>query len=163
VAGTAEGITALQMDIKIGGLTSEIMEKALAQAREARLFILNKMLEAIPTPRAELSPYAPRMYRIQIPQEKIGLVIGPGGRVIRSRRAVLEGLNPQEALAASQRDQQAGREARGGGGPPRRDFDRGRGGGGRGGGNGRPRGGGGGYGGGGGGRGGGGGGYGSGG
>src|SRR5256712_13508040 len=84
VAGTAEGITALQMDIKIGGLTSEIMEKALAQAREARLFILNKMLEAIPTPRAELSPYAPRMYRIQIPQEKIGLVIGPGGRVIRS-------------------------------------------------------------------------------
>src|SRR5437870_1785753 len=267
VAGTAEGITALQMDIKIGGLTSDIMEKALAQAREARLFILNKMLEAIPTPRAELSPYAPRMYRIQIPQEKIGLVIGPGGRVIRSiieetrcsidieddgtvfvgssseemaqkaisiiesltkdvevgetytgtvtrltnfgafveilpgkdrlvrledladfparrpedvvkvgdevmvmvievdsmgrvnlsRRAVLEGLNPQEALAASQRDQQAGREARGGGGPPRRDFDRGRGGGGRGGGNGRPRGGGG-YG---GGRGGGGGGYGS--
>src|SRR5207244_12686755 len=83
------------------------------------------------------------------------------GRVNLSRRAVLEGLNPQEALAASQRDQQAGREARGGGGPPRRDFDRGRGGGGRGGGNGRPRGGGGGYGGGGGGRGGGGGGYGS--
>src|SRR5207237_964011 len=68
------------------------------------------------------------------------------GRVNLSRRAVLEGLNPQEALAASQRDQQAGREARGGGGPPRRDFDRGRGGGGRGGGNGRPRGGGGGYG-----------------
>src|SRR5436309_3989812 len=67
VAGTAEGITALQMDIKIGGLTSEIMEKTLAQAREARLFILNKMLEAIPTPRAELSPYAPRIYRIQIP------------------------------------------------------------------------------------------------
>jgi polyribonucleotide nucleotidyltransferase len=268
VAGTAEGITALQMDIKIGGLTSEIMEEALAQAREARLFILSKMLEAIPTPRTELSPYAPRMYRIQIPQEKIGMVIGPGGRVIRSiieetrcsidieddgtvfvgssseemaqkaisiiesltkdvevgetytgtvtrltnfgafveilpgkdglvrledladfparrpedvvkvgdevmvmvievdnmgrvnlsRRAVLEGLNPEEALAASQRDQQAGREARGGGGPPRRDFDRGRGGGGRGGGgDGRPRGGGGGYGGGGGGRGGGGG------
>jgi polyribonucleotide nucleotidyltransferase len=266
VAGTTEGITALQMDIKIKGLSYEIMEKALAQAREARLFIINKMLEAIPTPRTELSPYAPRMYRISIPQEKIGLVIGPGGRVIRSiieetrcsidieddgtvfvgssneemaqkaisiiesltkdvevgetytgtvsrltnfgafveilpgkdglvrledladfparrpedvvkigdevmvmvievdsmgrvnlsRRAVLEGLSAEEALAASQRDQQAGREARGGG-PPRRDFggggrDRGP----RGGGNGRPRGGGGGgYGGGGGGRGGG--------
>ncbi|HLC28494.1 MAG TPA: polyribonucleotide nucleotidyltransferase [Dehalococcoidia bacterium] len=253
VAGTAEGITALQMDIKIRGLSYEIMEKAMAQAREARLFILDKMLEAIPTPRTELSPYAPRMYRISIPQEKIGLVIGPGGRVIRSiieetrcsidieddgtvfvgssseemaqkaisiiesltkdvevgetytgtvtrltnfgafveilpgkdglvrledladfparrpedvvkvgdevmvmvievdgmgrvnlsRRAVLEGLNPEEALAASQRDQQAGREARGGG-PPRRDYDRGRDRGGRGGGNGRPRGGGGG-------------------
>ena len=84
VAGTAEGITALQMDIKVKGLSYEIMEKALAQAREARLFILSKMLEAIATPRTELSPYAPRMYRISIPQEKIGLVIGPGGRVIRS-------------------------------------------------------------------------------
>ena len=84
VAGTAEGITALQMDIKIKGVTHEIMEKALAQARDARLFILDKMLEAIDAPRTELSPYAPRMYRISIPQEKIGLVIGPGGRVIRS-------------------------------------------------------------------------------
>ncbi len=84
VAGTADGITALQMDIKIKGLSYEVMEKALAQAREARLFILSKMLEAIATPRPELSPYAPRMYRISIPQEKIGLVIGPGGRVIRS-------------------------------------------------------------------------------
>ena len=84
VAGTAEGITALQMDIKIKGITHEIMEKALAQARDARLFILDKMLEAIAAPRTELSPYAPRMYRISIPQEKIGMVIGPGGRVIRS-------------------------------------------------------------------------------
>jgi polyribonucleotide nucleotidyltransferase len=84
VAGTVDGITALQMDIKIKGLTYEIMEKALNQAREARLFILSKVLEAIASPRPELSPYAPRMYRIQIPQEKIGIVIGPGGRVIRS-------------------------------------------------------------------------------
>jgi polyribonucleotide nucleotidyltransferase len=84
VAGTAEGITALQMDIKIKGLSPEIMEQALEQARVGRLFILGKMLEAIDAPRSELSPYAPRMYRIQIPQEKIGLVIGPGGRVIRS-------------------------------------------------------------------------------
>ena len=84
VAGTAEGVTALQMDIKIKGITQEIMEKALAQARDARLFILDKMLEAIDAPRKELSPYAPRMYRITVPQEKIGMVIGPGGRVIRS-------------------------------------------------------------------------------
>ena len=84
VAGTAEGITALQMDIKVKGLSPEIMAQALEQARVGRLFILGKMLEAIEAPRTELSPYAPRMYRIQIPQEKIGLVIGPGGRVIRS-------------------------------------------------------------------------------
>ncbi len=84
VAGTASGITALQMDIKTKGITYEIMEQALEQAREARLFILGKMLEAIPAARTELSPYAPRMYRITIPQAKIGMVIGPGGRVIRS-------------------------------------------------------------------------------
>ncbi len=84
VAGTAEGVTALQMDIKVKGITLEILERALAQAREARLFILDRMLETIPASRPELSRYAPRMYRIQIPQEKIGMVIGPGGRVIRS-------------------------------------------------------------------------------
>ena len=84
VAGTAEGITALQMDIKVKGITLEILERALAQARQARLFILDRMLETIPASRPELSRYAPRMYRIQIPQEKIGMVIGPGGRVIRS-------------------------------------------------------------------------------
>ena len=84
VAGTEAGITALQMDIKIKGITDEIMERALEQAREARIFILGKMLETIPQARAELSPYAPRMYRISIPQDKIGAVIGPGGRVIRS-------------------------------------------------------------------------------
>jgi polyribonucleotide nucleotidyltransferase len=84
VAGTTEGVTALQMDIKVKGITLEVLEKALAQARDARLFILDRMLETIPTSRPELSRYAPRMYRIQIPQEKIGMVIGPGGRVIRS-------------------------------------------------------------------------------
>ncbi len=84
VAGTAAGITALQMDIKIKGITIEIMEQALRQAREARLFILDKILETIPEPRRDLSQYAPRMYRIQIPPDKIGSVIGPGGRVIRS-------------------------------------------------------------------------------
>ncbi len=84
VAGTSEGITALQMDIKIKGITYEILEKALAQAKEARLFILDKITAAIPQPRSEMSPYAPRMYRISVPQDKIGAVIGPGGRVIRS-------------------------------------------------------------------------------
>jgi polyribonucleotide nucleotidyltransferase len=84
VAGTTEGITALQMDIKVKGLTLEILGKALAQAHEARLHILDRMRETIPASRPELSRYAPRMYRIQIPQEKIGQVIGPGGRVIRS-------------------------------------------------------------------------------
>jgi polyribonucleotide nucleotidyltransferase len=84
VAGTRDGITALQMDIKIKGITYEILEKALEQAQKARLFILDKITETIPEPRAEMSPYAPRMYRISVPQDKIGAVIGPGGRVIRS-------------------------------------------------------------------------------
>ncbi len=84
VAGTEKGITALQMDIKIKGITMEIMETALSQAREARHFILGKILETIPEVRPELSPYAPRIYRLSIPQDKIGAVIGPGGRVIRS-------------------------------------------------------------------------------
>ncbi len=84
VAGTEKGITALQMDIKVKGITLEIMEKALSQAQDARQFILGKMLEAIPEVRPELSPFAPRMFRISIPQDKIGAVIGPGGRVIRS-------------------------------------------------------------------------------
>jgi polyribonucleotide nucleotidyltransferase len=84
VAGTAKGITAMQMDIKVKGITAEIMETALAQAREAREVILSNILETIPEAREDLSPYAPRMYRISISQEKIGAVIGPGGRVIRS-------------------------------------------------------------------------------
>ncbi len=84
VAGTADGINALQMDIKVKGLTFEVMEKALAQAREGRLFILDKMREAITEPRDHVSEYAPKMYRMTIPVEKIGALIGPGGRVIRS-------------------------------------------------------------------------------
>jgi polyribonucleotide nucleotidyltransferase len=84
VAGTEEGITALQMDIKVKGITLEIMGKALAQARDARLIILGHINETISEPREELSRWAPRMQRIQIPVDKIGAVIGPGGRVIRS-------------------------------------------------------------------------------
>jgi polyribonucleotide nucleotidyltransferase len=83
VTGTSHGVTALQMDIKIQGVTREIMGKALSQARDARLWILEKMKEAISEPRKELSPYAPRIVTIQIKPEKIREVIGPGGRVIR--------------------------------------------------------------------------------
>ncbi len=84
VAGTREGVTALQMDIKTKGITYEILEQALAQAKVARLFILDKMAAVIPAPRTEMSPFAPRMFRITVPQDKIGAVIGPGGRMIRS-------------------------------------------------------------------------------
>jgi polyribonucleotide nucleotidyltransferase len=83
VAGTREGITALQMDIKTSGLSHEILEQALTQAREGRLFILGKMQEAIREPRPDLSPYAPRITLIKIDPEKIGAVIGPGGKTIR--------------------------------------------------------------------------------
>ena len=83
VAGTAAGINALQMDIKLKGLDEEILRQALEQARLGRLHILDKMSEAITEGRTEMSPYAPKTIRIQIPVEKIGAVIGPGGRVIR--------------------------------------------------------------------------------
>ncbi len=84
VAGTAKGITALQMDIKIKGITTQIMSKALAQARIARLFILDKILEVMPKPRPDLKPHAPRITVVMVPVDKIGAVIGPGGKVIRS-------------------------------------------------------------------------------
>ena len=84
VTGTTEGITALQMDIKISGLTTEIMAEALEQARKARLFILDKMLEAIAEPRAEIKDHAPRIEIIKVPVDKIGAVIGKGGETIRS-------------------------------------------------------------------------------
>jgi polyribonucleotide nucleotidyltransferase len=83
VAGTAHGITALQMDIKIRGLSYRMLEEALAQAREGRLYILDQMLKVIPEPRKELSRHAPRIVTIKIDPEKIGKVIGPGGKVIR--------------------------------------------------------------------------------
>ncbi len=84
VAGSREGITSLQMDIKITNVTSEIMEKAMEQAKRGRMHILDKMEEAIPAPRDELSPHAPRIYTIKIPTDKIRDVIGPGGKMIRS-------------------------------------------------------------------------------
>src|SRR6266550_139674 len=84
VAGTRDGITGLQMDIKVPGVTSQIMSEALAQAKEGRLHILEKMVEAIAEHRAEISPYAPRIYTMKIPTDKIRDVIGPGGKMIRS-------------------------------------------------------------------------------
>jgi polyribonucleotide nucleotidyltransferase len=84
VAGTREGITALQMDIKITGLNPQILVEALEQARKGRVFILDKMEESISEPRQELSKYAPRIVTIQIHPDKIRDVIGPGGKVIRS-------------------------------------------------------------------------------
>jgi polyribonucleotide nucleotidyltransferase len=84
VAGTDEGITALQMDIKISGITTQIMREALAQAKIARKHILGKMLEAISAPRPELKPHVPRITTIKIPVEKIGAIIGPGGKIIRA-------------------------------------------------------------------------------
>ena len=84
VAGSAEGITALQMDIKVKGITPAIMREALAQAKDARLFILDKILQTIPATRGYMSPFAPRMIKISIPVDKIGAVIGPGGKTIRA-------------------------------------------------------------------------------
>ena len=84
VAGTMRGINALQLDVKVRGLTAEVLERALEQAREGRLFILEKMQAAIAEPRSHLSPYAPKLIRITIPVDKIGALIGPGGRNIRA-------------------------------------------------------------------------------
>jgi len=84
VAGTKDGITALQMDIKVAGITSQIMREALAQAQRGRLFILGKMDEVITEARVKVSAYAPRIYTLQIPVDKIRDVIGPGGKMIRS-------------------------------------------------------------------------------
>jgi polyribonucleotide nucleotidyltransferase len=82
VAGTLDGITALQMDMKITGVSAELLREALAQARAGRMEILDIMREALPLPRAEVSDYAPRVEKLQIPTDKIGLLIGPGGKTI---------------------------------------------------------------------------------
>jgi len=84
VAGTSKGITALQMDIKVGGITADVMREALQQARAGRLFILGKMAETLATPRGNISTFAPRIITIKIPVDKIRDVIGPGGKMIRS-------------------------------------------------------------------------------
>jgi polyribonucleotide nucleotidyltransferase len=87
VAGTRDGITATQMDIKVRGLTFEVLKKALDQAHAGRMHILDKLVAAIPEPRADYKPNVPRMVQIVIPKELIGAVIGPGGRVIQDIQA----------------------------------------------------------------------------
>jgi polyribonucleotide nucleotidyltransferase len=84
VAGTEKGITALQMDIKIAGLSTQMMKEALEQAYEARMHIMGKMLEVLPEPRAEIKDHAPRIITVKIPVDKIGALIGPGGKNIRA-------------------------------------------------------------------------------
>jgi polyribonucleotide nucleotidyltransferase len=84
VTGTKDGVTALQMDIKIAGITPALMRQALDQARKGRLYILERMAEALAGPRSNLSPFAPRIFTLKIKQDKIRDVIGPGGKVIRS-------------------------------------------------------------------------------
>jgi len=84
VAGTEDGITAFQMDIKIKNVSAQIMKQALAQAREGRLYILSKIQEAISDPRQELSPYAPRIVTLKVNPDKIGLLIGPGGKNVKN-------------------------------------------------------------------------------
>jgi polyribonucleotide nucleotidyltransferase len=88
VCGTRDGVTALQMDIKIGGITASLMQEALEQARDGRLHILGIMGEALPAPRAEISARAPRIMSVKIPSDKIGSVIGPGGKNIRELEAL---------------------------------------------------------------------------
>jgi polyribonucleotide nucleotidyltransferase len=83
VAGTSKGITGLQMDIKVGGIDRQVMAEALAQAKEGRLFILQRMVESLGEPRSDISAYAPRIITITIPKDKIGGVIGTGGKIIR--------------------------------------------------------------------------------
>jgi polyribonucleotide nucleotidyltransferase len=83
VTGTAEGITAFQMDLKTGGVSKHVMEEALEQARQGRVFIITKLKEALSAPRETLAPHAPRIYTMQIKQDKIREVIGTGGKVIR--------------------------------------------------------------------------------
>jgi len=87
VAGTANGITAIQLDTKIRGLKPEIIRRTLSQAKEGRAFILDKMLETIPEPRPQLSPHAPRIFSVQINPDKIGTIIGPGGKTIKQIEA----------------------------------------------------------------------------
>jgi polyribonucleotide nucleotidyltransferase len=111
VAGTTQGLTALQLDIKLQGIDYGVLAEALSQAREARLEILGKMSLAISASRSELSPYAPRMYEIRIDPSKIGSVIGPGGRVIRSitdeTKATIDIRNDGTVLVASLNEEAA--------------------------------------------------------
>jgi polyribonucleotide nucleotidyltransferase len=114
VAGTKDGITALQMDIKIKGLTSSLMAEALEQAKQARLFILEKMAETLATPREKISAYAPRIFSMQISPDKIRDVIGPGGKMIRSiveRTQVKIDVSDDGSVSLASSDEESARKA----------------------------------------------------
>jgi len=114
VAGTTEGITALQMDTKLKGISLEILDKALNQAREARLFILDAMQQTISSSRPEVSRYAPRMYKITIDPDKIGSVIGTGGKTIRSiieeTKTTID-IDNEGTIVIGSQDEEAARKA----------------------------------------------------
>jgi polyribonucleotide nucleotidyltransferase len=115
VAGTKNGITALQMDIKIQGISKEILKRALEQARKGRLHILDKMLEVIDKPRPELSPYAPLMITMKIDPEKIRFVIGPGGKMINKiidETGVTIDINDDGSVFIMSDNQENGEKAR---------------------------------------------------
>jgi len=115
VAGTSEGITALQMDIKITGITREIMDKALVQAKEGRLFILGEMAKSLSEPREDLSEHAPRFITIKINPEKIAAVIGKGGAVIRAlteETGATIDIGDDGLIKIASSDRAAGEEAR---------------------------------------------------
>jgi len=113
IAGTSEGITALQMDTKLKGVGFDVLEQALAQARRARLVILDTMQSTIAASRTEISRYAPRIYRIQVNPDKIGTVIGPGGKTIRGiteeTKATIDIDNDGTVLIGSPDEQSARR------------------------------------------------------
>ncbi len=114
VAGTARGVTAIQMDIK-GDINLDILAKAMEQAKEARMFILDKIMQVIAQPRAELSEYAPRIITMKIKQDKIREVIGPGGRVIRSiidETGATIDIEDDGTIFISSKDKEAGEKAR---------------------------------------------------
>jgi polyribonucleotide nucleotidyltransferase len=115
VAGTANGVTALQMDIKIDGITREIMEVALAQAKQGRLHILGIMQKALDKPRDEMSKYAPRIITFQIKPDKIREVIGKGGATIRTiteKTGAIVDINDEGMVTIASSDAVAGEEAR---------------------------------------------------
>jgi len=114
VAGTRDGITALQMDIKIGGITGEILSEALEQARRGRLHVLDRMAEALSEPRSEISSYAPRIIMVNVPVDKIRDIIGPGGKMIRSiveRTGCKIDVEDDGRVAIASVDEEAARKA----------------------------------------------------
>jgi len=114
IAGTSEGITAIQMDVKSALISEEILKQAFFQSKEARLEILKKMSAAISQPQKSLSPYAPKIINLQIPVEKIGLLIGPGGKTIRkiiSETGAKIDVNDEGEVKIASTEQKKGEEA----------------------------------------------------